>query len=104
MQAKQVGGHGCWRRVLMNPDLLSIDHERGSIVFARIGRAAPLLTSRIPCLISSTLNPGVMKRDVFAWAILVFANSGFTTVVVTAVCSVYPVSAIASEPSVDSTA
>lgn len=41
------------------------------------------------------LNPGVRKREVFAWAMYDFANSGYTTVVLTAVFSAYFVGAVA---------
>ena len=34
---------------------------------------------------SSALQPGVRPRELFAWAMYDFANSGFTTVVITAV-------------------
>lgn len=37
----------------------------------------------------SALNPGVQKREVFGWAMYDFANSGYTTVVLTAVFSAY---------------
>ena len=39
--------------------------------------------------------PGVRKREVFAWAMYDFANSGYTTVVLTAVFSAYFVSVVA---------
>jgi MFS transporter, UMF1 family len=35
------------------------------------------------------LNPGVRKREVFGWAMYDFANSGYTTVVLTAVFNAY---------------
>ncbi len=41
------------------------------------------------------LNPGVRKREVFGWAMYDFANSGYTTVVLTAVFNAYFVSAVA---------
>src|SRR3954447_11484153 len=41
------------------------------------------------------LNPGVAKREVVAWALYDFANSGYTTVVLTAVFNAYFVSVIA---------
>ncbi len=44
----------------------------------------------------SALNPGVAKREVFAWAMYDFANSGYTTVVLTAVFNAYFVSVIAN--------
>src|SRR5690349_6198616 len=43
----------------------------------------------------SSLNPGVARREVWAWAMYDFANSGYTTVVLTAVFNAYFVSAIA---------
>ena len=43
----------------------------------------------------SALNPGVAKREVFAWAMYDFANSGYTTVVLTAVFNAYFVSVVA---------
>ncbi len=44
---------------------------------------------------TSALMPGVRKREVFAWAMYDFANSGYTTVVLTAVFNAYFVSVIA---------
>ncbi len=44
---------------------------------------------------SPLLNPGVAKREVFGWAMYDFANSGYTTVVLTAVFNVYFVGVIA---------
>ena len=41
------------------------------------------------------LNDGVRKREVFGWAMYDFANSGYTTVVLTAVFSAYFVGSIA---------
>ena len=43
---------------------------------------------------SDVLNPGVKKREVFAWAMYDFANSGYTTVVITAVFAAYFVGAV----------
>lgn len=37
----------------------------------------------------SALQPGVRKREVFGWAMYDFANSGYTTVVITAVFAAY---------------
>jgi len=42
------------------------------------------------------LNPGVSRREVFAWACYDFANSGYTTVVLTAVFSAYFVGTVAT--------
>jgi len=41
------------------------------------------------------LNPGVAKREVWAWAMYDFANSGYTTVILTAVFSTYFVGVVA---------
>jgi UMF1 family MFS transporter len=43
------------------------------------------------------LNPGVRKREVFGWAMYDFANSGYTTVVITAVFAAYFVGGIANK-------
>jgi MFS transporter, UMF1 family len=43
----------------------------------------------------AALNPGVARREVFAWAMYDFANSGYTTVVLTAVFAAYFVSGVA---------
>jgi len=43
------------------------------------------------------LNPGVRKREVFGWAMYDFANSGYTTVVITAVFAAYFVDGIAGK-------
>ncbi|RUR69815.1 MFS transporter [Variovorax guangxiensis] len=44
---------------------------------------------------ASALQPGVRKREVFGWAMYDFANSGYTTVVITAVFAAYFVGGIA---------
>jgi len=41
------------------------------------------------------LNPGVRRREVFGWAAYDFANSGYTTVVITAVFAAYFVGGVA---------
>lgn len=41
------------------------------------------------------LNPGVRRRELFAWAMYDFANSGYTTVVITAVFAAYFVGGVA---------
>ena len=41
------------------------------------------------CLMARLLQPGVRRREVWAWAMYDFANSGYTTVVITAVFSAY---------------
>ena len=43
------------------------------------------------------LNPGVRKREVFGWAMYDFANSGYTTVVLTAVFNSYFVGVVARD-------
>ncbi len=43
------------------------------------------------------LNPGVRKREVLGWAMYDFANSGYTTVVITAVFAAYFVGGIAGK-------
>jgi UMF1 family MFS transporter len=49
----------------------------------------------MPLFLQSALKPGVRKREVFGWAMYDFANSGYTTVVLTAVFSAYFVGGIA---------
>ncbi len=44
---------------------------------------------------ASALQPGVRKREVFGWAMYDFANSGYTTVVITAVFAAYFVGGVA---------
>lgn len=46
---------------------------------------------------NTSLNPGVQPREVWAWAAFDFANSGYTTVVLTAVFNAYFVSVIAGD-------
>lgn len=43
------------------------------------------------------LNPGVKRREVFGWSMYDFANSGYTTVVLTAVYNAYFVGALAPD-------
>ena len=43
------------------------------------------------------LNPGVRRREVFGWAMYDFANSGYTTVVITAVFAAYFVGGVAQK-------
>src|SRR5690606_8495047 len=42
----------------------------------------------------AALNPGVTRREVWAWAMYDFANSGYTTVILTTVFSTYFVSVV----------
>lgn len=46
----------------------------------------------------SALNPGVSRSEVFGWVLYDFANSGYTTVVLTAVFSAYFVGAVVADP------
>ena len=49
-----------------------------------------------PEAFSNALQPGVQKREVWAWAMYDFANSGYTTVVLTTVFSAYFVGVVAA--------
>ena len=49
----------------------------------------------MPLFSADALNPGVRKREVFGWAMYDFANSGYTTVVLTAVFAAYFVGVVA---------
>jgi MFS transporter, UMF1 family len=51
----------------------------------------------MPLFSSDALNPGVRRREVFGWAMYDFANSGYTTVVITAVFAAYFVGGIAQK-------
>jgi UMF1 family MFS transporter len=51
----------------------------------------------MPLFSQHHLNPGVRKREVFGWAMYDFANSGYTTVVLTAVFSAYFVGVVAQK-------
>lgn len=44
---------------------------------------------------SASLAPGVRRREIWAWAMFDFANSGYTTVVITAVFNAYFVAVVA---------
>lgn len=46
--------------------------------------------------LAEALNPGVSKRELWAWAMYDFANSGYTTVVLTTVFSAYFVGVVAA--------
>jgi UMF1 family MFS transporter len=50
----------------------------------------------MPLFSRDALNPGVSPREVFAWAGYDFANSGYTTVVLTAVFNAYFVGVVAA--------
>lgn len=56
---------------------------------------APVALHAMSLFSQSALNPGVKKREVFGWAMYDFANSGYTTVVLTAVFSAYFVGSVA---------
>src|SRR5688572_23518528 len=49
--------------------------------------------------VQQSLNAGVRKREVFGWAMYDFANSGYTTVVLTAVFNAYFVGVVAQDAS-----
>ena len=49
----------------------------------------------MPMFDPQSLNPGVPRKEVFAWAMYDFANSGYTTVVLTAVFNAYFVNVVA---------
>jgi UMF1 family MFS transporter len=51
----------------------------------------------MPVFDPKSLNPGVPAREVFAWAMYDFANSGYTTVVLTAVFNAYFVAVVAGD-------
>lgn len=51
----------------------------------------------MPLFDSRLLQPGVTRREVLAWACYDFANSGYTTVVLTAVFSAYFVATVAAD-------
>jgi UMF1 family MFS transporter len=51
----------------------------------------------MPLFDAKSLNPGVPRKEVFAWAMYDFANSGYTTVVLTAVFNAYFVSVVAQD-------
>ena len=51
--------------------------------------------SPTPAPAATALAPGVRRREVFGWAMYDFANSGFTTVVLTAVFNAYFVGVVA---------
>jgi UMF1 family MFS transporter len=53
----------------------------------------------MPWFDPQTLNAGVPRREVFAWAMYDFANSGYTTVVLTAVFNAYFVGVVAGNAS-----
>ena len=57
--------------------------------------SAQLRTGPSTRLRTGLLQPGVRRREVWAWAMYDFANSGYTTVVITAVFSAYFVAAVA---------
>jgi MFS transporter, UMF1 family len=52
---------------------------------------------RVRARLAAMLVPGVRPREAFSWAMYDFANSGYTTVVITAVFNAYFVSVVAGE-------
>src|SRR5204862_4846265 len=65
---------------------------RGSAGGAALARGGREMSAAAP----SALNPGVARRELWAWAMYDFANSGYTTVVLTAVFNAYFVSVVAA--------
>lgn len=57
-----------------------------------MNQAGPHAASRL----GEALNPGVTRRELWAWAMYDFANSGYTTVVLTTVFSAYFVGVVAA--------
>lgn len=55
------------------------------------------MTDLAPRTTEAILQPGVKRREVFGWALYDFANSGYTTVVLTAVFSAYFVSGVVGD-------
>lgn len=49
-------------------------------------------------LMRDLLQPGVRRREIAGWAMYDFANSGYTTVIITAVYNAYFVAAVAPDP------
>jgi UMF1 family MFS transporter len=66
---------------------------------ARLQRAAQQVEERVGWFSQDALNDGVRKREVFGWAMYDFANSGYTTVVLTAVFNAYFVGVVAGNAS-----
>ena len=60
-------------------------------------RATCIERSTMALFTRDALNPGVKPREVWGWALYDFANSGYTTVVLTAVFSAYFVAGVAGK-------
>ncbi len=58
--------------------------------------AGPVRHEALTFAFRDAVNPGVTKREVWAWAMYDFANSGYTTVVLTTVFSAYFVGVVAA--------
>lgn len=58
--------------------------------------AGPARDKALTFAFQEAVNPGVTKREVWAWAMYDFANSGYTTVVLTTVFSAYFVGVVAA--------
>ena len=58
---------------------------------------ADALQTRLDARAGAALHPGVRRREVLAWAMYDFANSGYTTVVLTAVFNAYFVGVVAQD-------
>ena len=59
----------------------------------------PMNSTPTSSRLRGALNPGVRPREVFAWSLYDFANSGYTTVVLTAVFNAYFVGVVAGNAS-----
>jgi len=60
-----------------------------------VAGVVPATCTEFLMAVSDALNPGVQRREVLGWAMYDFANSGYTTVVITAVFAAYFVGGIA---------
>jgi len=57
--------------------------------------AVRAICTDVKSLLADSLNPGVRRRELLGWAMYDFANSGYTTVVITAVFAAYFVGGVA---------
>ena len=74
---------------------LRVSRDRALEEAQRSLRGGEALARRLRDALMASLNPGVARREVVAWAMYDFANSGYTTVVLTAVFNAYFVSVVA---------
>src|SRR4030065_575792 len=74
---------------------------------AKIPDACESCKKRRPCMLTQSTSavPPATRREIFAWAMFDFANSGYTTVVLTAIFNAYFVGVVAGDgPDRDGTA